>query len=119
MSFRAFFLALLVLPALCAAAFATPFGDAATKLDGEWHGDGFILRIDAKRAQASIDLKHPFSWERFLVKEITPDRIVFTIGAELYEAELNQDTLTLSGTSFSGDRVLFREEGGLRGTVPQ
>jgi hypothetical protein len=77
----------------------------------------FVLRVDAGRAQASVDAVRPFEWEHFLIKEVTPDEIVFAIGAELFEARLGADILTLTGTSFRGARVLMRETG-LRGTTP-
>lgn len=110
-------LALLGLPSVAA---STPFSDAASALDGVWRGNDFVLRVDARRAQASIDPAHPFAWERFLIKEVTPDEIVFTVGPELYEAEIADDTLTLKGTSFRGARVLFRDKNeDLRGSLAQ
>jgi hypothetical protein len=106
-------LALLGAPA---AAFST-FAEAARGLDGEWRGPDFVLKVDAKRAQASIDVGRPFAWERFLVKEVSGNEVVFAIGAELFEATLESDTLVLSGTSFRGERVLFRDDTELRGTT--
>ena len=43
---------------------------------------------------------------------------MFTVGAELFEAKLDADTLTLTGTNFRGARVLFRETK-LRGTTSE
>lgn len=97
-------------------AIASPFSDAAARLDGEWRGGGFVLRVDAGRAQASIDPDRPFAWDNFLIKEVSADQVVFAIGAELFEAKLGSDTLTLTGTSFRGARVLMRESS-LRGTT--
>lgn len=74
------------------------------------------MRVDARRAQASLDPRRPFEWEHFLIKEVEADEIVFAVGAELYEARVGADTLTLTGTSFRGARVLFREPE-LRGTT--
>lgn len=99
-------------------AMATPFSEAADRLNGEWRGADFVLRVDAKRAQASIDPARPFEWERFLIKEVAEGGIVFTVGAELFEARLDAGTLTLTGTSFRGPRVLFRETA-LRGTTSE
>ena len=103
------------------------FADAAERLNGEWHSDDFVLRVDAKRAQASTAPDRPFEWQRFLVKEVTDDGVVFTIGTELFEAIMDADTLVLTGTNFRGERVLFRgvrevgesaaEGAGLRGTA--
>jgi len=110
---------LVLLVALLASAFsakATPFSDAADLLNGEWQGADFVLKVDAKRAQASVDPAHPFEWERFLIKEVADGEIVFAVGAELFQAKLDSDTLTLTGTSFRGPRVLFRQTG-LRGTA--
>jgi hypothetical protein len=56
--------------ALLGPGWASPFDDAARQLDGSWQGDGFVLRVDAQRAQASIDPARPFAWQRFLVKGI-------------------------------------------------
>ena len=95
---------------------ATPFADAAKSLDGEWRGADFVLRVDSKRAQASIDPARPFEWERFLIKEVSDGGITFSIGAELFEAKLAEETLTLTGTGFRGARVLFRGAD-LRGTT--
>jgi hypothetical protein len=108
---------LLLLLSAPSAALASPFSDAAKRLDGEWRGGAFVLRVDARRAQASVDAERPFAWERFLVKEVTPREIVFSIGAELYEAQIEDDVLTLTGTSFTGERKLLREGELLRGTT--
>jgi len=107
--------------ALCAAApaaAAPPFSEAAEKLDGEWRGGDFVLRIDSRRAQASVDPARPFEWEHFLIKEVSEGEIVFTVGAELFEAKLDANVLTLTGTGFRGARVLFREAH-LRGTTSE
>jgi hypothetical protein len=100
------------------AAAVSSFSEAARRLDGEWRGSDFVLRVDARRAQASIDAKRPFEWEHFLVKDVTESEIVFTVGAELFEAKVGADVLTLTGTSFRGARVLFREAD-LRGTTTE
>lgn len=100
----------LLLEASQAAVAASPFADAATYLNGVWEGDGFVLRVDAARAQASIDPERPFHWTRFLVKEVTDDEIVFTIGAELFEARVADDALVLTSTIFRGERVIHRGE---------
>lgn len=97
---------------------ATPFSEAAQRLDGEWRGADFVLRVDAKRAQASVDIARPFEWERFLIKDVSEGEITFSVGAELFEAKLAEGTLTLTGTSFRGPRVLFRETA-LRGTTSE
>lgn len=106
----------LLLAGLGPAAAVQSLAEAARLLDGEWRGESFVLRVDATRAQASIALDRPFEWQRFVVKEIGDDEIVFTIGAELYAATVVDDTLTLTGTSFRGARVLFRGAE-LRGTT--
>jgi hypothetical protein len=87
---------------------ASPFGDAAERLNGEWRSGDFVLRIDARRAQASTASDRPFEWQRFIVKEVAGNEIVFSVGAELFEAVIDADTLVLSGTDFRGERVLFR-----------
>lgn len=113
----------LVLPALLGAATlaaASPFSDAAARLDGAWRGGDFVLKIDARRAQASTDPARPFDWQHFVVKEVSPDEVVFAVGPELYEAHIDADVLTLTGTSFRGTRVLFRDAmDGLRGTTSE
>ncbi len=106
---------------------ASPFADAAARLNGEWQSGEVVLRVDAKRAQASTAHDRPFEWQRFLVKEVTDSGLVFTIGTELFEAVMEADTLVLTGTNFRGERVLFRsarevgdaaaEGAGLRGTA--
>jgi hypothetical protein len=126
MRLRAALLALLFLAASDAWA-ASPFADAAQRLDGEWQNGDFVLRVDAKRAQASTAADRPFEWQRFLVKEVADTTVVFTIGAELFEAIMDSDTLVLTGTNFLGEQVLFRgaqdageteaEGAGLRGTA--
>ena len=117
MSFRVFLVGAMLIFAAHALA-ATPFSEAAQQLDGEWRGADFVLRVDAKRAQASIDPARPFEWQRFLIKDVSESEITFTVGAELFEAKLAEDTLTLTGTNFRGPRVLFRETA-LRGTTSE
>lgn len=110
-------LGLLIFLAFAAgAAIASPFGEAADRLNGEWRGADFVLKVDSRRAQASLDLKRPFHWERFLIKEVANDEVVFTVGAELFEATIDANILVLTGTSFRGQRLLFRDTG-LRGAA--
>jgi len=109
-------LALVLLAGAFSPASAATYSEVAKRLDGEWHGDTFVLRIDARRAQASTASDRPFEWQRFLIKEVRDDEVVFTIGAELFEAVVRDDALTLTGTSFRGARVLFRDTD-LRGTT--
>ncbi len=111
MHLRIIVIALALLAAASFAAADTGFSEAAARLDGEWHGQAFVLKIDARRAQASVDPTRPFEWEHFLVKEVRGDDIVFSIGADLYEAKVDADILTLTSTSFRGERVLFRTTG--------
>jgi hypothetical protein len=118
MRIRVSLLALALLAGAHAPAVASPFSEAAEKLDGEWRGGAFVLRVDARRAQASVDPARPFEWERFLIKEVRGGEIVFTIGAELFEAKLDANVLTLTGTGFRGARVLFRGAD-LRGTTAE
>jgi hypothetical protein len=106
---------LVLLHAPNAAAFSS-FGEAAERLDGEWRGANFVLKVDSKRAQASIDPTRPFAWERFVIREVVENEVVFAIGAELFEAKLEADMLVLTGTSFRGEQLLFRDTG-LRGTT--
>jgi hypothetical protein len=82
---------------------ASPYADAARRLDGEWRGEGYVLRIDSERAQASLDPERPFEWQRFIVKEVSDGEIVFSVGAELFEASVDADKLVLTGTSFRGE----------------
>lgn len=104
---RSGLLPLLLVVASVSIAAASPFVEAAERLDGLWRGeDGFVLRVDSQRAQASVDAERPFQWQRFLVKEVEADAIVFSIGAELYEARVDGESLVLSGTSFRGERAL-------------
>src|SRR5262245_46549480 len=105
------------LPAETLAASVRPsFAEAAKELDGDWRGGDFVLRIDARRAQASIDPTRPFEWEHFLIKAVDDREITFAVGANLYEAKVEADVLTLTGTGFRGARVLFRDAS-LRGTT--
>lgn len=98
----------LALVAAASLAAAGVFSDAADRLDGAWQSDDFVLRIDAKRAQASVDPVRPFEWRHFLIKEVTAREIVFTIGGELFQASIDEDFLTLTSTSFRGSRLLSR-----------
>jgi hypothetical protein len=107
-----------ILAAVPAAPLQPSFLEAAKELDGDWRGGDFVLRIDARRAQASVDPSRPFEWEHFLIKEVNDREIVFAIGADLFEAKLETDVLTLTGTGFRGARVLFREPN-LRGTTSE
>jgi hypothetical protein len=112
-------IALLILALLAGSSISaatSTYAEAGRLLEGEWRGDEFVLRIDAARAQASIAPDRPFEWQRFLVKEAHDNEVIFSIGAELYEAKVDADTLVLTGTSFRGARVLFRNTD-LRGTT--
>jgi hypothetical protein len=115
---RLAFIVLAMLAGSLPGASAATYAEAAQMLDGQWTGDAFVLRVDAKRAQASVALDRPFEWQRFLIKEVRDGEVVFTIGAELFEATVGADMLTLTGTSFRGARVLFRDAE-LRGTDPE
>ena len=116
MPIRTTFLCIAFLSLLGGLAAASPLSEATDKLNGDWRGKDFVLRIDADRAQASIDPQRPFSWQRFMIKEIDEDEVVFSIGAELYQARIDAETLTLTGTSFRGAKVLFRDDN-IRGTL--
>ncbi len=98
--------AMALAPAVTAA--QSPFVEAAERLDGYWAGENFALHVDSQRAQANLDPRRPFQWQRFLVKEVDGSKVVFTVGAELFEAIVEAETLKLSGTSFRGERVLQR-----------
>jgi hypothetical protein len=110
--------ALLALALAVAPVAASPFSEAADLLDGEWEGTDFVLHIDAKRAQASIDPERPFEWRRFVVREVTATEVVFAIGSELFEARVDSDVLVLTSTGFRGERILFRGAP-LRGTTDE
>jgi hypothetical protein len=116
MVFRSAFFTLTVVAALAWPAAASPFSEAAERLNGMWRSEDFVLRVDSKRAQASVALDRPFEWQRFLVKEVRDNEIVFSIGSELFEAVLDAEMLVLTGTGFRGQRVLFRDAD-LRGTT--
>ena len=116
MHIRAALLSVALLALGGAAGAAQSLAEAARLLNGEWHGDSFVLRIDADRAQASFAPERPFEWQRFIVKAYGEEEIVFSIGAELFQATVGEDTLTLTGNSFRGARVLFRNTD-LRGTT--
>ena len=103
--------ALLAFALICGAlspAWASPFVDAAKRLEGGWEGDSFVLRVDAQRAQASIDPARPFAWQRFLVKAVDGNKVTFAVGAEVFEARIDADSLVLTSTSFRGERKLHR-----------
>jgi hypothetical protein len=83
---------------------------AAHRLTGVWTGDGVTMWIDPSRAQARTSLEPPFSWKRFLVREAQQD-VIFTLGAEVYEAKLLPDKMTITSTAFQGVRELARKPG--------
>jgi hypothetical protein len=118
MPIRLALLILIVVAGLNRPAGASPFTEAAEQLDGEWRSSDFVLRVDSRRAQASIALNRPFEWQRFLIKEVRQNEIVFSVGAELFEAVVEAEILILTGTSFRGERVLFRDSS-LRGTTAE
>lgn len=109
MQLRTLALALGLLAAAPANAAGSPFTDAADLLDGRWQdSEGFVLRIDQERAQASVDPARPFKWQRFLVKAVEGNTIVFAIGSDVFEAALEGGNITLTGTGFRGERILRR-----------
>lgn len=107
---RTILVTLMLLGGASAAVAAPSFNEAARLLDGKWRGEAFVLRVDAKRAQASTAPDRPFEWRRFLVKQVRDNAVVFSIGADIYEATIEADSLTLTGTSFRGAQVLVRED---------
>ncbi len=116
MPVRIVLLILTLLAATSVSTGASTFAEAGRLLDGEWSDDTTVLRIDAARAQASMTPDRPFEWKRFVIRDANGNDVVFAIGAELYEAKVDGDSLSLTGTSFRGKRVLFREAE-LRGTT--
>lgn len=104
------FLAIWLVLGLWTSASAEPFIEAANFLHGVWQGDNYVLRVDAARAQAGVDAARPFQWSRFLVKEVTDTEIVFSVGAEIFEARLNDDAIILTSTTFRGERAMHRED---------
>jgi hypothetical protein len=105
---------------------ASPVDEAARLLDGVWRGEDYALTVDSRRAQANTNPGKPFQWQRFVVKSVDDEAILFAIGAEIFEARIDGDVLQLSSTSFRGERRLTREqtfgaaggsESGLRGAT--
>jgi hypothetical protein len=82
--------------------------DVSQQLDGSWRGDDYVLKVDSQRAQANIDEHRPLQWQRFVPKRVADDEVLFTIGADLFEAKLEPNRLVLTSTSFRGERVLWR-----------
>ena len=78
-------------------------------MDGKWNGDGFALKVDSARAQANVDPSLPYQWDRYGIKSVSDGRMIFFVGAELYEALVSQRSISLSSTSFRGERRLDRE----------
>lgn len=78
------------------------------QLDGTWTGALSVLRVDRERAQANLDQDLPFKWERFLVREFSSGTLLFTIGAELFEARLQPDSIVLTGSAFRGEHAFWR-----------
>jgi hypothetical protein len=101
-------LLLALLAGFSPAASAISFEEATAELDGAWRGDDFFLRVDAERAQASVDPERPFQWQRFLVKEVAGWKVTFMIGSELFQAIIGPDGLLVTSTSFRGSRLLRR-----------
>jgi hypothetical protein len=82
---------------------------AVLQLNGAWTGADYRLQIDGERAQANTYAGLPFRWERFLVRAVPEDnRVKFAIGADLYEATVNGDSIALKSTAFRGERLLSR-----------
>jgi hypothetical protein len=50
----------------------------------------------------------PFRWQRYRLVEAQGQTAVFVIGAELFEARLDSGEMTLTSTSFRGERILTR-----------
>jgi hypothetical protein len=80
----------------------------ANHLAGTWQNQSHVLRVDPFRAQASLSRDSPFEWQKFRVREGGREEIVFTIGAQVYVAKLDNTSLVLSSTSFRGDETLTR-----------
>lgn len=66
------------------------------------------LALDTERGQARIDPEKPFQWERFIVKSVAGDEVVFTIGPRLYSAIVEPDSLTVEAAGYAGPQRLTR-----------
>jgi hypothetical protein len=83
--------------------------DVSRDLHGRWEGDGLRIQIDAARSQAQMRADRPFQWDRFMVKDVTEGDLAFSVGAELFEAVIDGDEMTVAATSFRGTRRLRRQ----------
>jgi hypothetical protein len=81
---------------------------AATRLEGDWRGEGFRLQIDPHRAQANFDPSAPFEWKRFVVSGESENSVMFVLGAELFQARLSKSRMLLTSTAFRGEREMVR-----------
>jgi hypothetical protein len=79
-------------------------------LEGKWDGDGFVLEVDSARAQANIDPTLPYQWDRYGIKTVADGMVIFTVGAELYQASVDGESIMLSSTGFRGERRLDRQK---------
>jgi hypothetical protein len=80
----------------------------AEGLDGYWENSGLSLRIDPKRAQAKYDAERPLEWKRFLIRAVEGEGVIFAIGSDVYQAQIEPDRLVLTSTLFRGEQVLYR-----------
>ena len=83
--------------------------EAMRLLEGKWIGDGFALEFDSARAQANVDPRLPYQWDRYGIRTASDGTVIFAVGAELYQASVQAGSLILSSTSFRGERRLGRE----------
>lgn len=78
-------------------------------LDGKWSGDGFVLDIDGVRAQAHVDPRRPYQWDRYALITVLDGALIFNVGPDVYRASIQEKSLVLSSTSFRGERRLDQQ----------
>jgi hypothetical protein len=82
--------------------------NVASLLGGTWRNPGYVLRVDAARAQANVDPASPFRWQRFKIRKMSGNQITFTVGVQVYVAQVTKTSLVLSSTGFRGEETLSR-----------
>ncbi|HEX2553106.1 MAG TPA: hypothetical protein VHL98_05355 [Microvirga sp.] len=77
-------------------------------LHGRWHGEGVQILIDTERMQGNLDPTKPFTRNPFVIRDVTPPWVVFTIGNSSIVARVEGETMMVTQPGWPTPRMLTR-----------
>ncbi len=85
--------------------------DARRALDGQWRSAGLVLTIKADAGEATLaDAARPVERERFELKKVVGNTVLFTVGDKRLVGLLAEDRLTITIGNDPFSQVLRRSK---------